>query len=101
MPNAVLEAMAAGRPVVAFDSGDVRRLVDDGVTGYVVPLGAVDRLDARLRELFADDVRRDDMGRAARTAAAAFSSTNLAARMLEAYRAFGWHDATAQSRSAP
>ena len=89
MPNAVLEAMAAGRPVVAFDSGDVSRLVDDGVSGYVVPLGAADQLDARLRALFADDSRREEMGRAARDAAGEFSSEGLAARMLEAYSSFG------------
>ena len=89
MPNAVLEAMAAGRPVVAFDSGDVSRLVDDGVSGYVVPMGAADQLDARLRALFADDSRREEMGRAARDAAGEFSSEGLAARMLEAYSSFG------------
>ncbi len=92
MPNAVLEAMAAGRPVVAFDSGDVRRLVDDGESGYVVPVGAVDQLDARIRLLLGDQVERRRMGETARQKAESFSSTELAGRMLDAYRRFGWRD---------
>lgn len=96
-PNVVLEAMAAGRPVVAFDSGDMRRLVDDGVSGYVVPLGAVDELDARLRLLVADDAERARMGRAARQGAEAFSVASLADRVLAAYTAFGWHDQSGRS----
>jgi glycosyltransferase involved in cell wall biosynthesis len=36
LPNAVLEAMAAGVPVVASDNAGNRDAVDDGVTGYIV-----------------------------------------------------------------
>jgi glycosyltransferase involved in cell wall biosynthesis len=36
-PNAVLEAMAAGIPVIANDSGGTRELVEDGVTGWLLP----------------------------------------------------------------
>ncbi len=50
-PNAVVEAMAAGRPVIATDVGGVRDAVTDGVTGLLVPddddagfAGALDRL---------------------------------------------------------
>ena len=39
MPNTVMEAMASGLPVVATDVGDVRELVEDGVSGWVVPPG--------------------------------------------------------------
>lgn len=98
MPNAVLEAMAAGRPVVTFDSGDVRRLVDDGMSGYVVPVGASDDLDVRLRLLLGDDARRDRMGRAAREKAEMFSSTSLGGRVLAAYSSFGWRDVTTPRR---
>lgn len=37
-PNAVLEAMAAGLPIIAFDRGSIAELVETGHNGYVVPL---------------------------------------------------------------
>jgi glycosyltransferase involved in cell wall biosynthesis len=33
----VVEAMACGTPVIAFDRGSMRELIDPGVTGFVVP----------------------------------------------------------------
>lgn len=66
MPLSVLEAMAAGLPVVATDVGDVPRLVDDGVTGRVVPTRDPARLADALRELLMDPQRRRAMGTAGR-----------------------------------
>jgi len=36
-PNVVVEAMAAGLPVVVSDSGETKYLVDEGATGFVIP----------------------------------------------------------------
>lgn len=44
MPNTVLEAYAHGKPVLVFDIGCMSELVEDGVTGSVLPLGDVDAL---------------------------------------------------------
>jgi len=51
MPNAVLEAMAAGVPVVATQVEGVTELVDDGRTGLTVPTDQPDRLAAALVQL--------------------------------------------------
>lgn len=53
-PVVAIEALAAGVPVVATDAGGTRTVVDDGETGYLVPVGAVDELAERIRRL-ADD----------------------------------------------
>jgi glycosyltransferase involved in cell wall biosynthesis len=51
LPNTLLEAMAAGRPVVATDVGGTREVVDDGVTGYLVRHLDIDSAAQRLCDL--------------------------------------------------
>lgn len=66
MPNAVLEAMACGLPVVATDVGGTREAVVDGETGWLVRPGDCETIVARLRVLLSDQVLRRRMGDAAR-----------------------------------
>jgi len=66
MPFTVLEAQAAGLPVVATDVGDVATVVLDGVTGRVVPPKDQAALAAALRELLTDANLRSRMGEHAR-----------------------------------
>jgi len=54
LPNAVLEAMAAGVPVVVTDAGGTRELITDGVEGFIVPVGDEDDLVARAARLLSD-----------------------------------------------
>ncbi|WP_437903957.1 glycosyltransferase [Sorangium sp. So ce327] len=63
-PNASLEAMAEGLPVVATAVGGMSEQVDDGVTGRLVPPGDAEALAAALVELGADPARRARMGTA-------------------------------------
>jgi glycosyltransferase involved in cell wall biosynthesis len=63
------EAMAVGTPVVATDVGGLAEVVQDGVTGRLVPPGAPDRLAAAVLEVLA---RREEMGGAARERAKRF-----------------------------
>lgn len=49
--NAILEYMAAARPVVATDAGGAREAVQDGASGYVVPVGDDCALAARILAL--------------------------------------------------
>lgn len=66
LPLSIIEAMAAGLPVVATDVGGVAELVTDGHTGELVPPRDVDALAASLDRLLADRQLRADMGRAGR-----------------------------------
>jgi glycosyltransferase involved in cell wall biosynthesis len=66
MPNVVLEAMSWGVPVVTTDSGGLPSIVDDGRTGYLVPMRDTAALADRIEELFNDPETREFMGQNAR-----------------------------------
>lgn len=54
LPNAVLEAMAAGLPVVATDVGGTREAVVEGETGFLLRPGDVEAIADRVGRLLAD-----------------------------------------------
>jgi len=92
-PNAVMEAMACGRAVVATRAGDTPQLIDDGVTGFVVAGDDETMLADRIAELIGQPERCVGMGAAARRKAERdFSIDRLLRQTLQAYRAAGWHD---------
>ena len=64
--NAILEAMAAGLPVVACDVGGNPEAVVDGETGRLVPSRNPDLLAAAMEELLRDEGKRRAMGEAGR-----------------------------------
>lgn len=85
-PNALLEAMAAGRPVVATRTGGIPEVVVDATTGILVPREDVDSLQAALRRLAADPGLRASMGAAGRERAASeFSGAKLVSAYQELY----------------
>ena len=61
-----LEAMAAGRPVIASDLPHFREIIVDGVSGLLVPPGNKTALAGRTRQLFLDDAWRRRLGEAGR-----------------------------------
>ncbi len=64
-PRAAMEASAMGLPVIATDIRGCRQVVDDGVTGLLVPVKDATALQAAFRSLLDDHARRDAMGGAA------------------------------------
>jgi glycosyltransferase involved in cell wall biosynthesis len=66
-PVSAIEALAAGRPVVATRVGGVPDVVRDGVDGFLVEPGDVIALADRLAQLAADPERAREMGEAGRT----------------------------------
>jgi len=84
--RAALEAMAAGRPVVARRVGALPETVLHGVTGLLVDDDRPESVAAALRALIAEPARAAAMGRAARERARAlYSSDAHAARVEEVY----------------
>jgi glycosyltransferase involved in cell wall biosynthesis len=99
IPTAAEEAMMMSLPVVATDVGGVSELVEDGVTGFVVPpLRPQALADAVLRA--ADPASRATMGAAARERADALCAAETCAQVhLEAYERALAHRATRFPRS--
>ncbi len=67
LPNAAMEAMAASLPVVATAAGGNPELVEHGVSGFIVPVGAAAEMAERLVEVLADPARAREMGSRARS----------------------------------
>lgn len=66
LPNAMLEAMACGLPVVVSDCGDVREAVRDGVEGFMFAPHDTEAMVEALVKLWSDPTLRATMGAAAR-----------------------------------
>jgi glycosyltransferase involved in cell wall biosynthesis len=66
MPNGVLEAMACALPVVATDADGTPDVVQDGVTGYLCPMGDLNALVTCCRTLIEQPALRQRMGHAGR-----------------------------------
>ncbi|MBC7325979.1 MAG: glycosyltransferase, partial [Moorella sp. (in: Bacteria)] len=64
LPRAIMEAMAAGKPVVATDVRGSRELVDHGKTGYLVKLDDAEGLASALYMLINAPDLRQAMGKA-------------------------------------
>jgi glycosyltransferase involved in cell wall biosynthesis len=84
--NAILEAMAAGLPVVACDVGGNPEAVVDGATGRLVPARSPERLAGAMGELIGDPARRAAFGREGRKRAEKeFSLERMVAAMEALY----------------
>lgn len=80
LPVAVLEAMTAGCPVVAFESAVPAGLIENGEHGWRVADGDFGALIGRANELIADPRARARMGEAARVRAAPYRLDAVAAQ---------------------
>jgi glycosyltransferase involved in cell wall biosynthesis len=80
--NAILESMAAGRPVVATAVGGNPEAIENGKTGLLVPVGDVDALVSAISALASEPQRAREMGESGRTRAALRFSVE---RMIRAY----------------
>jgi glycosyltransferase involved in cell wall biosynthesis len=80
---ALLEAQAAGLPIVAGRSGGVPAIVGHGKTGLLVAEGDADGFAGAIRELLSDEDRRAHMGHAAMQVAEREHDIRLAANLID------------------
>lgn len=86
LPLSIIEAMCAGLPIVATDVGGVNELVEDGVSGFLVPAGDQAAMSNCLDRLQNDVALRVRMGQASRERYVAnFGSKQMAAAVAQLY----------------
>lgn len=86
VPLSVVEAMAAGKPVIATDVGGLRLLVKPSVNGLLVPPSDPVAIEAAMRELAANPALRQGMGERSRQIACdSFSVSAMIERYQEIY----------------
>ena len=66
IPKALIEAASCGRPIITFDMPGCRELVQNGVTGFLVPVKDVDAYKSAVRRLLNDANLRQQLGLAGR-----------------------------------
>jgi glycosyltransferase involved in cell wall biosynthesis len=87
LPNAMLESMAVGIPVVTTDYAGAREFMTDGEEGFIVPRGDAPAMADRVIRLLREESLRASMGeKGARTVAGRFSMDTMAAGFLSAYQ---------------
>jgi len=66
MPNAVLEAMACEKPVIATPVGGIKDILEDGKNGVIVNVNDADMLAEKILDLLDDSEKRSKLGKNAR-----------------------------------
>ena len=82
----IAEAMAHGKPIVATRVGGIPELIEEGVSGHLVPRGDTEAMSKRVLELLNDSEVRKRMGAAGRKIVAAkFDLRKNMAQLIETY----------------
>lgn len=84
-PTVAMEAMAAGKPVIASRIGGLPEIVADGETGILVPHGDADALRAAMEKLVTDPALAARMGAAGRTRVSAFHASTVIGEIESLY----------------
>lgn len=86
LPLSIVEAMAAGLPVIASRVGGIPEVVEDGVTGLLVEPQAPKALAEAIRWMVEHPKEREEMGRRGQERAKRFDVKTIAAQLEEIYR---------------
>jgi len=83
--NSLIEYMQAGLPVICTDTGGNGELIEDGINGFLVPVGDVDRLADRLVKVLSDSAMARRLGEAARDTARSYSVSRMIDEQMTCY----------------
>jgi glycosyltransferase involved in cell wall biosynthesis len=84
--TAVIDAMALGVTPIAFSVGGLPEVIEDGVSGRLIPPGNVSGFSAAVAELVVDDSARARLSEGARRRASVFDSRAMIERTAEVYK---------------
>jgi glycosyltransferase involved in cell wall biosynthesis len=88
LPTVIPQAMLRSLPVIASDVGGLRDVIDDGITGFLFPMGDAAQFADRIKTLWDDPGRAASMGGAARAKALReYSRDRYHERLMEAFAA--------------
>jgi glycogen synthase len=100
-PTVVLEAMAAGRPVVGAASGGIPELVAEGSTGLLVPPGDAASLAGAMASLLASPAETSEMGRRGLERVHSFTASAVTEQLEGLYLDLVRNDETRGERPIP
>lgn len=90
VPRILIEAAAVGRASLAYDTGGCTSIIQNNLTGFVVPKNDIEQLSFRLEELLTNSELREDLGKRARLRVTKFfSSTSVIEKTLLIYKSLG------------
>jgi glycosyltransferase involved in cell wall biosynthesis len=84
LPHTVLEALAAGTPVIATAVGGVPEVVLDGENGLLVPAGDVDAIASAIERIVRDDELRASLAARAPVSVEELSEPRILRRIVRA-----------------
>jgi glycosyltransferase involved in cell wall biosynthesis len=85
LPLSLLEAMAAGKPVVACQVGGVPEVIQDGKEGYLVPPEKPEAMTLAIEKIFQDPGQAKLMGQAGKKRARHYSAASVANQLFSLY----------------
>lgn len=79
LPNALMEALAAGVPCISTDCpcGGPKELINEGVNGFLVPVGDINKMSIALEQLLLDKTKRKNFSVAGKKKAEIFRDMNI------------------------
>jgi len=88
MGRVLVEAMAAGKPIVASRAGGIPDLVRHGRNGFLVEAGNVDDLSAAIKKLLSNKEMREEMGKVGRTMSRNYDAQTMIEKLDVLYASF-------------